>query len=128
MTLPSKTRLGKRRLEMQELRKEKQTTTSKKHDKNCLDKGYSQELEELRRKFKDLQERHDIVINENTKHVEKIKQLEIKVKTLESEMEIYESPDLSDEELNELAKEHRGGYSTWAGALLHIADKSRPDI
>ena len=43
-------------------------------------------------------------------------------------MEIYESPDLSDEELNDLAKEHRGGYSTWAGALLHIADKSRPDI
>ena len=47
MTLPSKTRLGKRRLEMQELRKEKQTTTSKKHDKNCADKGYSQEMEEL---------------------------------------------------------------------------------
>ena len=91
MTLASKTRLGKRRLEMQELRKEKQTTTSKKHDKNCLDKGYSQEMEELRGKFKDLQERHDKVMNENTKHVDKIKQLESKVKTLESEMEMYES-------------------------------------
>ena len=32
-----------------------------------------------------------LVMNENTKHVDKIKQLESKVKTLESEMEMYES-------------------------------------
>ena len=36
MALTNKTRLGKRKLEMQELRKEKQVTTSKKHDKNAL--------------------------------------------------------------------------------------------
>ena len=44
------------------------------------------------------------------------------------EMEIYMTPDLSEEEISALSKEHRGGYNTWAGALLHIADKSRPDI
>ena len=43
-------------------------------------------------------------------------------------MEIYNAPDLSEDELFTLAKEHRGGYSTWGGALLHIADKSRPDM
>ena len=44
------------------------------------------------------------------------------------EMKIFEATDLSDKELSELAKIHRGGYSTWAGALLHIAVKSRPDL
>ena len=36
MVLTSKTRLGKRKLEINEVRKEKQTTTSKKHDKKCF--------------------------------------------------------------------------------------------
>ena len=36
MTLPSKTRLAKQKLEIREVRKEKQTTTSKKHDKKCF--------------------------------------------------------------------------------------------
>ena len=36
MTLPIKTRLAKRKLEIKEVRKEKQTVTSKKHDKNCF--------------------------------------------------------------------------------------------
>ena len=44
------------------------------------------------------------------------------------EMKIFEANYLSDKELSELAKIHRGGYSTWAGALLHIADKSRPGL
>ena len=36
MVLTSKTRLGKRKLEINEVRKEKQTTTSKKHYKKCF--------------------------------------------------------------------------------------------
>ena len=32
------TRVAKRKLEIKEVRKEKQTTTSKKHDKNCFTK------------------------------------------------------------------------------------------
>ena len=36
MVLPSKTRLGKRKLEIKEVRKEKQVTASKKHDKKCF--------------------------------------------------------------------------------------------
>ena len=43
-------------------------------------------------------------------------------------MEIYNAPNLSEKELSDLAKIHRGGYSTLAGALLHVADKSRPDL
>ena len=36
MVLTSKTRLGKRKQEIQEVRKEKQTTASRKHDKKCF--------------------------------------------------------------------------------------------
>ena len=36
MVLTIKTRLGKRKLEIQEARKEKQITASKKHDKKCF--------------------------------------------------------------------------------------------
>ena len=36
MIMTSKTRLGKRKLEIREVRKEKQTTASKKHDKKCF--------------------------------------------------------------------------------------------
>ena len=38
MVLANRTRLAKRKLEIQEVRKENQTTTSKKHDKTCLGK------------------------------------------------------------------------------------------
>ena len=36
MTLPNKTRLAKRKLEIKEVRKDKQTGTSKNHDKKCF--------------------------------------------------------------------------------------------
>ena len=36
MVITSKTRLGKRKLEIKEVRKENQITTSKKHDKKCF--------------------------------------------------------------------------------------------
>ena len=91
MTLTNKTRLSKRRLEMQELRKDKQITTSKKHDKNCLEINPKQELQELKEKLKHLQEEHDRVIDENNKNVEKIKELESKVKTLEEVKEMFDS-------------------------------------
>ena len=38
------------------------------------------------------------------------------------------APDLSDDKISVSNKEHRGLYSTWADALLHIADNSRPDL
>ena len=38
MVLANRTRLAKRKLEIQEVRKENQTSTSKKHDKTCLGK------------------------------------------------------------------------------------------
>ena len=44
------------------------------------------------------------------------------------ELKLFQATNLSDEELNQLAKKHRGRYSTWTGALLHIAEKSRPDL
>ena len=36
MVMPSKTRLGKRKFEIREVRKEKQVTASKKHDNKCF--------------------------------------------------------------------------------------------
>ena len=44
------------------------------------------------------------------------------------EMRLFQDPNLTDDEIKDLNKKHRGGYSTWAGALLHIAEKSRPDL
>ena len=76
---------------MQELRKDKQITTSKKHDKNCLEINPKQELQELKQQFKDLQEERDRVIDENNKNVEKIKELESKVKILEEVKEMFDS-------------------------------------
>ena len=43
-------------------------------------------------------------------------------------MRLLTSNKYTDEELNQLAKKHRGRYSTWTGALLHVAEKSRPDL
>ena len=37
MTYSNKTRLAKRKLEIKEVRKDKQTATSKKHDKTCFE-------------------------------------------------------------------------------------------
>ena len=47
MTLPSKNRLAKRKLEIKEVRKEKQTVTSKKHDKNCFKDKIVEDSEDL---------------------------------------------------------------------------------
>ena len=47
MALPSKNRLAKRKLEIKEVRKEKQTVTSKKHDKNCFKDKIVEDSEDL---------------------------------------------------------------------------------
>ena len=46
----------------------------------------------------------------------------------EFEGKLFSDPHLTDDEIKEFNKKHRGGYSTWSGALLHIAEKSRPDL
>ena len=93
MTLTTnKTRMGKRRLEMQELRKDKQITTSKKHDKKCIvDQNTTEGSENVHLQLQKLQERYDKLKGDNEKNLEKIKVLEDKVKVLEKENEVYTS-------------------------------------
>ena len=76
---------------MQDLRKEKKITTSKKHDKKCLEVNPNKDFEELKQQLKDLKEKYDRIRDENTKHVEKIKHLESKVKSLEEVKEMFDS-------------------------------------
>ena len=45
ITLPIKTRLAERKIEMQEMRKEKHTVTSKKYDKKCFETKSDKDLE-----------------------------------------------------------------------------------
>ena len=47
MVLTSKTRLNKRKLEIKEVRKEKQITTSRKHDKKCFETMETASKEEV---------------------------------------------------------------------------------
>ena len=83
MPLTNKTRMGKRKLEMQELRKEKQITTSKKHDKNCLDDKNSQEASKSQLAI--LQEQFDKLKVEYEKQVERNHALEEKIEVLEKQ-------------------------------------------
>ena len=81
MVLTSKTRLGKRKQEIQELRKDKQTTTSKKHDKTCLlEKGGCEKASKSQLMI--LQEKYEKLTIEFDKQVEKNNYLEEKVKKL----------------------------------------------
>ena len=89
MVLTSKTRLGKRKQEIQELRKDKQTTTSKKHDKSCLlEKGGCEEASKSQLVI--LQEKYDKLTIEFDKQVEKNNYLEEKVKKLEEDKNNYQ--------------------------------------
>ena len=83
MTPSSKTRLGKRKQEMQELRKEKQTITSKKHDKKCIEKTKCQEPSKSQLTI--LQEQYDKLKVEYEKQAETVHFLEEKVKELEKQ-------------------------------------------
>jgi hypothetical protein len=57
MVLGTKTRLAKRKLEVQEVRKEKQTVTSKKHDKKCFTNDDKSGGKVLETRLKSLQEK-----------------------------------------------------------------------
>ena len=83
MTFTNKTRLGKRKQEMQELRKEKQTMTSKKHDKSCLEKNNCND--DSKSQLTILQEQYDKLKVEYEKQIETVHLLEVKVKDLEKE-------------------------------------------
>ena len=83
MTFTNKTRLGKRKQEMQELRKEKQTITSKKHDKSCLEKNNCKD--DSKSQLTILQEQYDKLKVEYEKQIETVLLLEVKVKDLEKE-------------------------------------------
>ena len=81
MTLTNKTRLGKRKQEIQELRKDKQTLTSKKHDKSCLEKNDCKD--DAKSQLTMIQEQYDTLKKEYEKQLETVHLLEIKIKDLE---------------------------------------------
>ena len=56
MTLVTKTRLAKRKLEIKEVRKENQKDTSKKHDRKCLEYTERSTKDALLKQLKVLQE------------------------------------------------------------------------
>ena len=87
-TNTNRTRLGKRKQEMQELRKEKQTITSKKHDKTCLEKDNSKD--NSKSQLMVLQEQFDALKIEYEKQLETVHLLETKVKDLEKERTNYQ--------------------------------------
>ena len=89
MTLVAKTRLAKRKQEMQEVRKENQTVTSKKHDKRCIEESIEKNNSVL--KLKTLQEHHDNLIEENKNNLIIIKELKEKIATMEIEIRSKET-------------------------------------
>ena len=56
MTLTTKTRLGKRKLEIKEVRKENQKETSNKHDRKCLEFSERSTKDVLLKQLRVLQE------------------------------------------------------------------------
>ena len=83
MTLTSKTRLGKRKLEMKEVRKENHTATSRKHDKKCFEPKKSLESKPNKSPLEVLQGKYDALEIENNKNIEKIELLIHKINTME---------------------------------------------
>ena len=78
MTLPIKTRLAKRKLEIKEVRKEKQTVTSKKHDKNCFNEKNVKVLDDTDTDL--LKELNDALLEEVKANEKAIENLKKKVK------------------------------------------------
>jgi hypothetical protein len=79
MVLARQTRLGKRKPEIKEVRRENQTETSMKHDMRCVKKNSEVEAQ----KPMSLQEKYDILCDENKKNVVIIEKLEEKVALLD---------------------------------------------
>ena len=85
MVLASKTRLGKRKLEVQEVRKEKQTLTSKKHDKHCLSKEENPEKEALFLQIKSLEHKIEDLVKEKVESEAQIEDLKRKIASKEAD-------------------------------------------
>ena len=68
MALVAKTRLAKRKLEMQNTRKENQTLTSKKHDKRCIvnpkENSSHEDLERIKDQLKLTNQLNDALLEE----------------------------------------------------------------
>ena len=77
MPLTSRTRLAKRKHEILEVRKENHTSTSKKHDKRCLENDKESGKETLLMQLKSVQEKYDVLLKENTELKEKVKSMEV---------------------------------------------------
>ena len=116
MVITSKTRLGKRKLEIKEVRKENQITTSKKHDKKCFAPTSMEEVSaprkpetksELLDKMKLTQQLNDALLEEvknneeaivilegkEKKHIAIIKSLEERIEKLKREISPKSSSD-----------------------------------
>ena len=104
MTLVTKTRLAKRKLEIKEVRKENQKDTSKKHDRKCLEyterstkdvllkqlRVLQEKIIELDKEKKASEERIDILKAENDQHNVEKKSLEEKIMKLENETNTFQ--------------------------------------
>jgi hypothetical protein len=78
MVLPSRTRLGKRKQEIKEVRRENQTTTSKKHDMRCIPKKSETDEQTLKEKI-------DILEEENKRNTALIVELKEQIVLLKVE-------------------------------------------
>ena len=92
MTLPSKTRLGKRKFEMKEVRKENHTATSKKHDKKCLEPKKTPEPHPIKSPLEVLQGKYDALEIVNMKNVKEIGLLMQKINFMEENQKISKEP------------------------------------
>ena len=88
MVLGTKTRLAKRKLEVQEVRKEKQTVTSKKHDKKCFTNNDNSGKDVLEKQLKSLQEKIDQLEIERNESETLIKELKTKLADLENKKQV----------------------------------------
>ena len=70
---------------MQELRKENQTSTSKKHDKKCLESKNVSETTSLKFQFESLKQKYDALDVVNKKNVEAIGLLKATIKHMENQ-------------------------------------------
>lgn len=91
MVLPSKTRLGKRKLEVKEVRKEKQVIASKKHDKKCFPEIGISSKEETRKPLlkSDLLDKMDLTEQLNDALLEEVKNNEKAIQILEDKEKKY---------------------------------------
>ena len=85
IVLTSKTRLGKRKLQIKEVSKEKQETASKKHDKKCFAPVETflrkpQTMSYLSDKMKSMKQLNDALLEEVKNNEEAISILQDKVK------------------------------------------------